>query len=143
MESTDSGPTPVCVDAAGVWDLTLVSESGTGISCPSRTLTWTLSQSGCGLTIEAPAWDPANGATGGISDDRVYIDWFRLEGCYRYTESIDVVVHGDTMTGTYYLVRGQEVYPAYCPGLGMCSAALDGVRGGPVALVKRSVDRKQ
>jgi len=130
-ESTDSGPTPVCVDVAGVWDLTLVSESGTGISCPDRSVTWTLTQTGCNVTIGAAASDTANGATGGISDNRLYVNWFRLESCYRYTETIDALVHGDTMTGTYYLFRGQEVYPAYCPGLGMCSAALNGVRRAP------------
>jgi hypothetical protein len=130
-ESTDPGPSPVCVSVAGVWDLSEVRGTGTGIVCPDRNLTWTIYQSGCDITIESQGWDHANGATGGISGNHLYVEWSWLEGCYIYRESIDVMVDGDTMTGTYGLVRGQEVYPAYCPGLGICSASLNGVRRAP------------
>ncbi len=129
--SYDNGPAPVCVNVAGVWDVNMVAETGTGIVCSDRGIVWTLHQNGCEVTIQSEAWDTANGATGGVGNDRLYVDWFWLQDCYFYRESIEVVVDGDTMTGAYYLVRGQEVYPAYCPGLGMCSAALDGVRRVP------------
>jgi hypothetical protein len=125
--SQDNGPTPVCVNVAGVWDVTMVSESGSGIVCPDRSLVWTLRQNGCDVTIEAETWDTANGATGGVMDGRVYVEWIWFQDCYRYHESIDVTVDGGTMTGTYYMSRGQAVYPAYCPGLGMCSATVSGV----------------
>jgi len=130
-ESTDLGPAPVCVSVAGVWDVNMVGEPGTGITCPDRSLVWTIHQSGCDVTIESAAWDTANGAAGGVTDSRLYVEWTWFENCYRYDESIDVVVDGDTMTGAYYLVRGQAVYPAYCPGLGICRAALSGVRRAP------------
>lgn len=130
-ESVDSGPTRTCVNAAGVWDVTLASESGTGIVCPDAGRTWTLAQSACDVTISAASWDRANGAVGGISDNRLYVEWTWFEDCYVYRESIDVTIDGDAMTGTYYLVRGQHVYPATCPGLGMCSATLTGTRRTP------------
>lgn len=129
--SYDNGPAPVCVSVAGVWDVTMTAETGTGIVCPNRSVVWTLSQSGCDVTIQSESWDTANGATGGVTDNRVYVDWIWLENCYRYHETLDVVVDGDTMTGTYYMFRGQAVYPAYCPGLGGCSATVSGVRRAP------------
>jgi len=129
--SYDNGPAPVCVNVAGVWDVAMTAETGTGIVCPDRSVVWTLSQSGCNVTIQSESWDSANGATGGVTDNRVYIEWVWLENCYRYHETLDVVVDGDTMTGTYYMFRGQAVYPAYCPGLGGCSAAVSGVRRTP------------
>ena len=129
--STDPGPTPVCVNVAGVWDLKMVSETGSGIVCPDRSVTWTVYQSGCDITIESQQWDHANGATGGISGDHLYVEWSWFESCYRYDESIDVTVGGDAMSGAYYLVRGQAVYPASCPGLGICSATLNGTRPPP------------
>jgi len=112
----------------GVWEVTMVSKTGAGISCPDRSVTWTLSQSGCDVTIESESWDTASGASGGISDNRLSVSWTWFDRCYRYDESIDVVVDGDTMTGTYYMFRGQEVYPADCPGLGLCSDTVTGVR---------------
>jgi hypothetical protein len=127
-ESVDPGPSVVCVLAAGVWEVSMVPESGTGISCPDRIATWTLNQSGCDVSIQAESWDPANGAVGSISADRLSVEWIWFERCYRYDESIDVTIEGDTMTGTYYMFRGQAVYPAYCPGLGVCSATVNGVR---------------
>jgi hypothetical protein len=130
-DSTDPGPTPVCVSIAGVWDLNMVSGTGTGIVCPDRSLTWTIFQSGCDVTIESQEWDHANGATGGISGNHLYVEWSWFEGCYRYHESIDVMVGDATFSGAYYLVRGQAVYPAYCPGLGICSATLNGVQRTP------------
>ena len=130
-ESTDKGPTPVCVNVSGVWDVSMVGEPGTGITCPDRSLVWTIHQNGCDVTIESQTWDTANGAAGGVTDNRLYVEWTWFEGCYRYQESIDVTVDGGAMTGTYYLFRGQEVYPAYCPGLGGCSATLSGIRQAP------------
>jgi len=130
-ESTDLGPTPVCVSVGGVWDVNMVGEPGTGITCPDRSLVWTIHQNGCDVTIESQTWDTANGAAGGVTDNRLHMDWTWFENCYRYHESIDVTVDGDTMTGTYYMFRGQAVYPAYCPGLGGCSATLSGVRRAP------------
>ena len=130
-ESTDLGPAPVCVNVAGVWDVNMVGEPGSGIVCPNRNLVWTLHQNGCDVTIEGESWDSANGAVGGVSDNRLYVEWTRFEGCYRYQESIDVTVDGDTMTGKYYLVRGPAVYPADCPGLGICSASVSGVWRAP------------
>ena len=116
---------------AGVWDVAMTAETGTGIACPDRSVVWTLYQSGCNVTIQSESWDTANGATGGVTDNRVYVEWIWLENCYRYHETLDVVVDGDTMTGTYYMFRGQAVYPAYCPGLGGCSASVSGVRRAP------------
>jgi hypothetical protein len=127
-DTGEPGSSPVCVDVAGVWDVTMVGETGTGIMCPDRSLVWTVRQHGCDVTIESEAWDPANGASGGVVDNRLYVEWSRREDCYRYDESIDVTVDGDTMTGKYYLHRGQAVYPAYCPGVGICSAAINGGR---------------
>ena len=127
-ESYDNGPTPVCDNVSGVWDVNMVGETGTGIACPDRGLVWTLHQNGCDVTIESETWDAANGAGGGVTDNRLYVDWTWFEGCYRYQESIDVTVDGNTMAGKYYLVRGQAVYPAYCPGLGICSAVVSGIR---------------
>ena len=129
--SYDNGPAPVCVSVAGVWDVAMTAETATGIVCPDRSVVWTLSQNGCNVTIQSESWDSANGATGGVTDNRVYVDWIWLESCYRYHETLDVVVDGDTMTGTYYMFRGQAVYPAYCPGLGGCTAAVSGVRRAP------------
>jgi len=126
--SYDNGPSPVCVGVGGVWDVTMVGEAGSGIACPDRTVVWTIHQNACDITIEAESWDTANGATGGVSENRLYAEWIWFEGCYRYGESIDVTVDGDTITGKYYMSRGQAVYPAYCPGLGICSAALNGTR---------------
>ena len=129
-ESTryDNGPAPVCVSAAGVWDVQMTADTGTGIVCPDRSVVWTLDQTGCNLTIHAESWDTADGATGDITDSRVYVDWTWFQDCYRYDETLDVTVNGDAMTGTYYMFRGQQVYPAYCPGLGLCSANVSGVR---------------
>jgi hypothetical protein len=126
--SYDNGPTPVCVNAVGVWDVTMVGENGTGITCPDRSLVWTVNQNGCDVTLQPGTWDPTTSATGGISDNHLYVEWTWFEGCYRYAETIDVIVDGDTMTGRYYLSRGQAVYPAYCPGLGICSSTVNGVR---------------
>lgn len=128
--STDPGR-PGCAGAAGVWDLTRVSQTGTGITCPETSLVWTLSQTGCDFTVASQAWDPANGATGAIWDSRLYAQWSWRQDCYQVTESIDVTVDGGTMTGEYFLLRSQAVYPAYCPGIGMCSASLSGVRRAP------------
>jgi hypothetical protein len=127
-ESYDNGPTPICISVDGVWDVSMAGEDGTGITCPDRSAAWTILQSGCDVTIQSESWDTANGATGGVTDNRLYVEWVRFENCYRYGESIDVTIEGDTMTGNYYLVRGQAVYPAYCPGLGICHATLTGVR---------------
>jgi len=127
---TDSGRSG-CVSAAGVWDLSRVSQTGTGITCPATSLVWTLSQTGCDVTVASQAWDPANGATGALWDSRLYAEWSWLQDCYRYTESVDVMVDGGTMSGEYFLMRTQAVVPAYCPGLGMCSASLSGVRRAP------------
>jgi hypothetical protein len=129
-ESYDNGPTPVCVSAAGVWDVTMVAETGTGIACSNRTLVWTIEQNGCDVTLQPATWDPTTSATGGITDNHLYVEWTWFEGCYRYTETVDATVDGDMMTGKYYLARGQEVYPAYCPGLGMCSTSVNAVRRG-------------
>jgi hypothetical protein len=109
----------------------MVSGTGSGIVCPDRSVTWTINQSGCDITIGSQEWDHANGATGGISGDRLYVEWSWFEGCYRYDESIDVTVGGDALAGAYYLNRSQAVYPASCPGLGLCSATLTGVRRTP------------
>ena len=122
---------PGCVSVAGVWDLRRVGLTGAGITCPENGLVWTISQTGCDVTVTSQAWDPANGATGALWDSRLYAQWSWLEGCYQLTESIDVMVDGGTMTGEYFLVRAQAVYPAFCPGLGMCSASLSGVRQAP------------
>jgi hypothetical protein len=92
-----------------------------------RSLVWTIHQYGCDVTIETAPWDTANGATGGVMDNRLYVEWVRFENCYRYQESIDVTINGDMMTGAYYLARTQAVYPAYCPGLGLCRATVTGV----------------
>ena len=129
--STDNGPARVCVSVAGVWDVNMVGEPGSGIVCPNRSLVWTLHQIGCDVTIEGESWDSANGAVGGVTDNRLYAEWTWFQDCYRYHESLDVTVDGGTMTGTYYLSRGQAVYPAYCPGLGICSASVSGVRRAP------------
>jgi len=126
--SYDNGPAPVCVSVVGTWDVRITAESGTGIVCPDRSVVWTLDQNGCDVTIHGESWDTANGAIGGVNDNRVYVDWTWYEGCYRYHESLDATVDGDTMTGTYSMFRGQAVYPAYCPGLGGCSANVSGVR---------------
>jgi hypothetical protein len=131
-ESTDPAPTPVCIRVDGVWDVSFVGEDGTGITCLDRSLVWTIHQFSCDVTIESSSWDPANGAMGGVTDNRLYVEWGRFENCYRYDESIDVLVDGDTMNGDYYLARTQAVYPAYCPGLGLCRATVTGVRR-PVA----------
>jgi len=133
-QSTDLGPNHSCVSVGGVWDVTMVGETGTGITCPDRSLVWTLAQNGCDVTLESQAWDPANGATGEVTDDRLHVAWSWFEGCYRYDESIDLVAASDTMTGTHYLIRGQAVYPAYCPGLGICRSALEGVKRAPAVL---------
>jgi hypothetical protein len=127
-ESTDPGPTPVCISVDGVWDVNFVGEDGTGITCLDRSVAWTIHQYGCEVTIEAPSWDTANGATGGATNNRLYVEWVRFENCYRYDESLDVLIEGETMTGNYYLARTQAVYPAYCPGLGLCRATVTGVR---------------
>lgn len=128
----DTGPSrPACVGVAGVWDLSRVSQTGTGITCPEYSLVWTLSQTGCDVTVTSQAWNPANGATGALWGSRLYAEWSWLQDCYRYTESVDAVVDGGTMTGEYFLARVQAVFPAYCPGLGMCSASLSGVRRAP------------
>jgi hypothetical protein len=123
--STDHGPTHDCVSVAGVWDINMVGDAGPGIVCPNRNLVWTLLQSGCDVTIEGESWDSANGA---VTDNRLYAEWTWFQDCYRYHASLDVTVDGGTMNGTYYLGRTQAVYPAYCPGLGICSATLNGVR---------------
>jgi hypothetical protein len=127
-ESTDPAPTPVCIRVDGVWDVSFVGEDGTGITCLDRSLVWTIHQYGCDVTIESAPWDTANGATGGVTDNRLYVEWVRFENCYRYQESIDVTINGDMVTGAYYLARTQAVYPAYCPGLGLCRATVTGVR---------------
>jgi len=124
-------PSPGCVRVAGVWDVSMVGETGTGIACPDASLVWTLSQAGCDVTIASQTWPPFDGATGTLSGNRLTGRWEFREFCYRYLESIDIVVDGDTMTGTYYFIRAQAVYPADCPGLGICSAALNGVRRAP------------
>jgi hypothetical protein len=128
MTSYDNGPTPVCAGVGGVWDVSMVGESGTGILCPDRSVVWTINQNECDVTIVSETWDTANGATGGVTDNRLYAEWTWFESCYRFDESIDVTVDGDAMSGTYYLFRGQAVYPAYCPGLGICSASVNGLR---------------
>lgn len=127
---TDPGR-PGCVSAAGVWDVSRVSQAGTSITCPETSLVWTLSQTGCDVTFASQTWAPANGATGALWDSRLYAQWSWRQDCYLVTESVDVTVDGGTMTGEYFLVRSQATYPAYCPGLGMCSASLSGVRRAP------------
>jgi len=130
--SNDNGPTPVCVSAAGVWDLTMVSGTGTGILCPDRGLTWTIHQSGCNVTVESSQeWDPANGATGTISDNRLYVSWSWTQDCHEVHESISAAVDGDTMGGDYSRAVVRVVYGDYCPGGGICGAALSGVRRAP------------
>ena len=124
-------PTPVCVAVAGVWDVNIVPETGTGITCPDASLVWTLSQTGCGVTIASQTWPPLNGAIGTLSGNRLTGRWEFRESCYQDLESIDVAVDGSTMTGKFICIRGQVVYPAECPGLGSCSAALNGVRRAP------------
>ena len=129
--STDNGPPRVCGSVAGVWDVNMVGEPGSGIVCPDRSLVWTLHQNGCDVTIESETWDSANGAAGGVSDNRLYAEWTWLQDCYRYTESIDVTFDGGAMTGTYFLNRSRAVYPSNCPGLGICSASVSGVQRAP------------
>jgi hypothetical protein len=129
-ESTnyDNGPAPVCVSVAGVWDIAMTAATGTGIVCPDRAVVWTFEQNGCSLTIHSEGGGSADGVTGGVIESRVYLDWTWFQDCYSYHESLDVTVDGDAMTGMYYLFRGQQVYPAYCPGLGGCSATVTGLR---------------
>jgi hypothetical protein len=124
-------PTPVCVSVGGVWDVNMVGESGTGITCPDASLVWTLSQTGCDVAIASQTWPPLSGATGTLSDNRLTGRWEVRESCYKYLESIDVAIDGNTMTGEFIHIRAQVVYPADCPGLGICSAALNGVRRAP------------
>lgn len=121
-------PSPGCVSAAGVWDVSMVGETGTGIRCPDASLVWTISQTGCEFTVTSQAWDPATGA---VSGNRLYAQWSWRQDCYLFVEGVDVVVDGGTMTGEYFFARTQAVFPAQCPGVGMCSASLSGVRRAP------------
>ena len=99
--SEDTDPSrPGCVSVAGAWALGRVRQTGTGITCPETNLAWTISQTGCDVTVSSQAWDPANGATGALWGSRLYAEWSWRQDCYQYTESIDVMVDGGTMTLT-------------------------------------------
>lgn len=119
------------VDVTGVWDVSRTGQPGSGITCLDVETSWTLLQNGCDVTIVSESWDPANGAVGTLSGNRLFVEWTRYEGCYRYDEELDVTVEGDSMDGTYYLARTQAVYPADCPGTGLCSASVSGTRRTP------------
>jgi hypothetical protein len=56
------------------------------------------------------------------------MEWVYYEGCYRYQEQYDVTIDGNTMSGVYYLSRVQWVFPADCPGTGLCSSTVSGTR---------------
>jgi hypothetical protein len=128
---TDSPPACVPVDVAGVWDVHW-EDDGTGTtSCYDVPRVWTIQQSGCAVTISSEDFDPANGAAGSARDGRISIEWTWYQTCHGFRESIDAVVDGDTMSGTFYRAVWQEVYPAYCPGSGLCSAVLTGTRRTP------------
>ena len=128
---TDSAPPCVPVDVAGVWDVHW-TDDGTGTtSCFDTPRVWTIRQSGCDVTIESETWDPANGVTGSARDGRFNLEWTWYEGCHGIRQTIDALVDGDTMAGTFYRAVWQQVYPAYCPGSGLCSASLSAARRPP------------
>jgi len=126
-----TGPRCVPVDVAGVWEVRWVDNGGGQIVCYDASRVWAISESGCNVTIGAEPWDPANGATGTAADGRLYAEWTWYEGCHGYRETIDATVQGDTMTGVFYRLAWQQVYPADCPGGGICSASLTGTRRAP------------
>lgn len=131
-DSTDPGwQCSATVDVTGVWDMHRTPASGTGISCSDLRNVWALGQSGCDVTISSEAWDPANGATASVVGNRLQLELVYFEGCYRYEEEYDVTVVGDTMSGVYYLSRVQWVFPADCPGTGLCSSTVSGTRRVP------------
>ena len=132
--SDDSDPGWKCsatVDVTGVWDVSRTPSSGTGIYCPDVDTVWTLYQNACDVTVSAQSWDPANGRTGTITGNRLQMEWVYFEGCYRYEEDYDVTIDGNTMSGVYYLSRVQWVFPADCPGTGLCSSTVTGTRRVP------------
>jgi hypothetical protein len=130
-ESYEDGPGRVCVNAAGTWDVTMVGEPSGTIVCPNRNVVWTINQIGCDVTIQTESWDPANGATGGLTDNYFYASWFWSQDCHEIHESINVTVDGDTMTGDFYRTVVRVVYGEYCPGGGICSASFNAVRRAP------------
>lgn len=131
-ESDDPGwQCDATVNVTGVWDLRRVPRSGAGISCLDLSNTWTLTQNGCDVTVVSQPWDPANGKSGTVTGNRLQLNWVYFEGCYRYEEEYDLTVDGDTWSGVYYLSRSQWVFPADCPGTGLCSSAVTGTRRVP------------
>ena len=127
--SVDDGA-PACAptNVAGVWDVNWTDDGNGQISCWGPSRVWTISQSGCNVTIRSDSWDPANGATGTAGGGRLYVEWTWYEGCRGVRETVDAAIDGGSMTGTFYRAVWQQVYPADCPGGGMCSAVLAGTR---------------
>lgn len=131
-ETTDPGwQCAATVDVTGVWDLSRVPRSGTGINCPEVDNVWTLYQNACDVTVSSESWDPANARTGTVTGNRLQMEWVYDEGCYRYQEQYDVTIDGNTMSGLYFLSRAQWVFPADCPGTGLCSSTVSGTRRVP------------
>jgi len=124
---TESGPSCVPVNVAGVWDVRWVDDGGGQTPCSSATRVWTIDQNGCDVTIRSEEWDPANGATGFARDGRLYVEWTWYEGCHGVRETVDAAVGGDTMTGAFYRSVWRVTYPD-CPAGGVCSAPLSGTR---------------
>ena len=127
----DSAPPCHPANAGGVWDVRWVDDGTGQISCDGASRAWTILQSGCDVTIESESWDPANGATGWAADGRLYVEWTWYQDCHGIRESVDATLSGDTMSGTFYRAVWQQVYPAYCPGSGICGAVLTGTRRAP------------
>lgn len=126
---------PGCVDASGSWTFSVSDTQSPGnvLSCDERLLAWTITQSGCSFAVAAPSWDPSNGATGTVIENRLHVEWSSSWECMRVSEWIDAVVDGGQMSGRYGFIRAPVVFPipAGCAGSGSCTASLAAVRQTP------------
>jgi len=119
----DSGP--VCADFAGTWSFSPVPWGGVPNLCYGSRV-WTLSQTGCNVTVSAPAPDPANGATGHVQGEQLYIEWSWTpsQGGCTLREHVAVTLVGDRMKGNYGITQCTPTYIS-------CAATVDATRQVP------------
>jgi hypothetical protein len=93
---------PACATFTGTWALSIVPYGGVPNLC-SGSRTWTLSQTGCTVTVTAPPSDEANGATGQVLGDQLHVEWSwtPTQGGCILREHVDVALVGSGMRGHY------------------------------------------
>ena len=113
-----SGPTYVCIQAGGTWNVAL--DYGNGLQGQQM---WTIVQTGCDLTLTGTPPDlygPTlpDGTAGGYSfDSGLSAAWVNTWDTCRYYSNLDGTIISSMLTGTIYWTRS-----AY--GAGYCSSSM-------------------